>query len=1763
MSDNPQLAAGTYEVLRHRLRAAADSLRERIKQLNQSRSDVFGNIVTTLLETSRITTEHNCIPRDLTTIGPHVLLGFNITFGLRSITHPSDVFAVYRFAEDGQLHADAVELLDDEQFARDFADLYRYYKHTTFAQFFEAEGFLYMLFSTGKGERDFKAFKWHREGERLRYLDNRSDQEVRLPPQHDFEWTRTHRDLHQAGPHPHISIEDIVFVECVGGDLTIKIENNTETGQGIYSEPVENPDQTLDDAEILYSRLGNLVLLRVRPYQERDYRHLVYNAKLKTAMRLDALADACILLPDNQGIIFSGGYYLQTGQHKLFDHGLSDLRYLRTLPSPNGEDYLYLFYNPFSGAYVQLRYNVIRQEVDTPLVCHGQAFFADGRMLCFRGPDDPQRHHAVQLWQTPFTSPNLVPEQQTDSRLFKIGNKELVRGMAECSELLGLLDKDESYTGLYVDVAKKAGDILDSYFWIADEETHRLDEPLKTVRDTAGAAIEEFEKVVRVQRETAQRTTEVEQTATELRKRLERTRFEEVADFVRALADLRSLRGAAIGLKDLRYVDLERVSAIEQAAIEQAERISHRCVQFLLNPQALDPYRQQVAELGNRIDSVETVAEAGKLDEEINGAATDLELLTETVSNLKIEDTTKRTAIIDAISDVLSSLNRVRSKLKARRNDLASAEGQAEFAAQMRLFSQSLSGYLELCDTPEKCDQYLTKAMVSLEELEGRFAEFDQFLEPLANEREQAYAAFESRKVQLVEARNRRAESLTQAAERILAGIQSRANAMDTIEAIHSYFAADLMVGKVRDIAAQLLELGDSVRSDDLTGRLKSVAEDAVRQLKDRNELFADGDNVIRFGRHQFNVNTQPLDLTTVPRGGMLNLHLTGTQYFEPLVAPELSEARDLWDEPLVSENQRVYRGEYLAWQCLKELERQQSSWEKRTPAKKLELVRSVMTKRLNEGYAKGVHDSDAVQIIDAIRSLDASAGLLKHPPGVRAAGWFLWTRILNDNARAPLERWIAGFAGLAQAFPDAQPSLALRTSLRQKYEQAEVMQSLFSEIDPAQAADYLFEQLVGLAEKQAQGPPVDGGRVVSGRAADLHRALLEHLTADQRDKLLGRGLEMADSQPAEALWLARHWVDAFLQQSDAQPKNAAPVLDPDRDYADEVALLLLEGVPAVERIQRSSPVVRLDSLAGAHHRIQQGAMHLSLHDYHERLGSHEAEYVPRFTAFQQAKHRLLEEARQRMRLEEFKPHVLSSFVRNRLIDEVYLPLIGDNLAKQIGTAGDSKRTDRMGLLLVISPPGYGKTTLMEYIANRLGIVFVKINGPAIGHAVTSLDPAEAPNAAAREEVQRLNLALRMGDNVMIYVDDIQHCNAELLQKFISLCDATRRIEGVWKGNSETYDLRGRKVAVVMAGNPYTESGERFQIPDMLANRADVYNLGEVIGASADAFEMSYLENCLTNNAVLAPLARTSAKDIRTMIRAATRGQADLVELESSLPADQVREMYEVMVKLVRVRDIVLRINRAYIHSAAQSEAARTEPPFQLQGSYRNMNRIAERVVPVMNDAELMQLVDTAYEQDAGTLTTGTEANMLKYKELVGRLTAAEAERWQAVKYAFVESQRFAGLDAGDQAAQVMAHLSSLRDGLEMIRRAIVQAIAHQASDTQEEALHSEARRIATALTDVGTQIQTALAATAEELQSLRRQQAVLPEQKVLVQHKVPRVMLNVVRNQFQLMQSWLQPLGEESMHTRAQLQQLSERIGACLEDYRRLQEELDQAAGS
>ncbi|MGA0368543.1 MAG: AAA family ATPase, partial [Kiritimatiellia bacterium] len=799
----------------------------------------------------------------------------------------------------------------------------------------------------------------------------------------------------------------------------------------------------------------------------------------------------------------------------------------------------------------------------------------------------------------------------------------------------------------------------------------------------------------------------------------------------------------------------------------------------------------------------------------------------------------------------------------------------------------------------------------------------------------------------------------------------------------------------------------DPVKAGDLETKLKSTREDAVRQLHDRSELFVDGENVIQFGRHRFSVNTQALDLTIVPRDDQMMLHLTGTGFFESITDPEFLATRPVWGQTLISENEDVSRVEYLAYCFFQSLDGGER------PEDLSAAIKAFMAPRYAEGYQKGVHDEDAEKIVSALLTLRDELGTLRTPAEARALATVYWADFKDREEAGLLTARIRGAGAANQVF-------------RQNRRQADTVKELHEGL--TQFAEKLPEVDVRAAESAALylfdvvahdlQPPVsmEGGSLLSGFLAQLQKL--------GSRKAFEAACDALDENAAARFALIRQWMRGYLQATDGDCPSG---------ILNEAAAWLCAGCYDPANVSTRSEVVTLENLRS----VPDGVLKLQYSDFMWRLEQFVQVTVPRFEAFERLKKGFIEKARKAMRLDEFKPRVLTSFVRNKLIDRVYLPLVGDNLAKQIGVVGKNTRTDRSGMLMLISPPGYGKTTLMEYIANRLGVVFMKINGPAIGHLVTSLDAAEAPNAAAREELHKLGLALEMGDNVMIYLDDIQHCNPEFLQKFISLCDAQRKIEGVYKGVSKTYDLRGKKVSVVMAGNPYTESGEKFRIPDMLANRADTYNLGDILGDNGEDFKLSFLENALTSNPALNRLASGSRKDVHAIIRAAETYQREDLELEGRYTREETEEMLSVMTKMIRVRDILLKVNAEYIHSAGQADEYRTEPPFKLQGSYRNMARLAEKVDAVMNERELQTLVISDYENEAQTLTTGAEANLLKFKHLLGIQTDEEAARWQEICKRFARNLVMKGVGGDDRVGQAVAQLATLGEGLQDIRQVL------------------------------------------------------------------------------------------------------------------------------
>jgi hypothetical protein len=1617
---NEQLDTGTYEVLRSRLDKAGKDLRERLEKLNVERKEVFGSIEQKLVATAKVTTENNCVPRDMISLNAHLLFGYNVHIGLRSETVLSDVFSIYQY-KDHAFSNSGLDLIKDEIFESDFKELYKYYKNTFFEKFAVIGPYLHMVFRIGKNPNDFKTFKWLISGDSLKYEGNRSEHEFRFPPQYGFEWERVTRDYQRKGKHPHASILDKVFIETVGGDLTIKIEDNTDTGEGIYSELVEDKDQRLDDAEMYYADLDNIILLKIKPFKENDFRYIVYNHKIKKAQRIDAIKDSCVLLPDNHGIIFSKGYYLQTGEFKLFENEIQGLRFEKRIQSPNGEDYLYVFYNAEHGEYVLLPYNLIEQKVENLITCHGYSIFDNGELIYFYAQNDPAKHHSIQVWSTPYVGADYSPPVVPDSYLYKIGNKDIVRCMAECSEVLGLLGKnDEAYSNLYLDLVKRSTDILDSYFWIREEAVSALSVPLIDIKGTASATIEEFEKVVRIKKNTLDQVKKYTDKAKDLLGYIKRESFEDINTFVKALSDLRSLRGDIISLKDLRYVNVEDINAIEKQIAEQSEVLSNSCVQFLLEEKSLLPYHDRVKGLKAGAEKIQKVTEATKAEEEATAVSNELEMLIQIVSNLKIDDATQTTRIIDNISMVFSDINQLKAALKNKKLDLRKTESVSEFNSQIKLIDQSIVNYLDVSTSPEKCDEYLSKIMIQLEELEGKFPDFDSFIKILTEKREEIYQAFENKKVSLLEARNNRATALLGAAERILLGAKNRIAGFQTVPEINGYFASDIMMDKLRDIVKQLTEMNDTVKADDIQGRMKNLKEDALRQLKDKKELFVQGANVVKFGNFHFSVNTQPLELTMVCRQDEMFFHITGTSFFERVSDENFKNTKPFWNQLLISENQEVYKAEYLAYliylEALANDKFNISQLLKLDDKGLFEFVQQYMAPRYAEGYVKGVNDKDAVIILRALLTLDQSVDLLKYSSEARACAMLYWEFVVQDKDKYFINMRLKGIGSILKVFPNSKEHKDIKVLLKNGIYDFNNTSNFFNKEIAEEASQYLFEEMI-------RGDQF----VLSSDASDIATSFAAFLKKKKMEEEFTGSLKKLEGTPLNQFELARGWVKAFVNHEQL----------PHVDFVDEVAVTLLSKGKEAKVIKGKTDLT-LEGLVANHAVVEGGKYALHLNKYMKKLFHFTRENVPGFESYTHQKNVLLENFREELRLEDFKTNVLSSFVRNKLIDEVYLPLVGANLAKQMGVVGENKRTDQMGMLLLISPPGYGKTTLMEYIANRLGIIFMKINGPAIGHTITSVDPAEAKNGATREELEKLNLAFEMGDNVMIYLDDIQHCNPEFLQKFISLCDGQRKIEGVYKGKSRTYDFRGKKVCVVMAGNPYTESGEKFKIPDMLANRADTYNLGDIIGDKGDVFKLSYIENCLTSNKVTAQVANKSSKDIHAFVKIAETGDKAGLEFEGSYSAEETNEIVSVIKKLTVIREVVLKVNLEYIRSASQADEFRTEPAFKLQGSYRNMNKMAEKVVPVMNDQELETLIKTHYQNEVQTLTTGAEANLLKFKEIIGWITPTEQTRWDEIKATYKKNQRFKGMGGdGNQINQLLGQLASLGDGVEGIRLAI------------------------------------------------------------------------------------------------------------------------------
>lgn len=1617
------IAQGTYDLLRGRLEAAAKELVTRANALNTRRLGAFGSAKLELLTTERVRTELNTVPRDIANVGTQMLMAYNAEVGVRSEVRPEDVFSVHHL-EPGSEGEAALwfspnpegldgSALDDDQFRRDFEELHTYFSQTKLEQLYAVGQKLLAVFRTGQGEGDLRVFRWEIGlDDQLTYLDARGDRDHRFPPSQDVSWTLSTRADHVNATH--VKLGERVLIDPLGGSLVIQLADGGGDGSGtkLLSDRLDHADQSLQDCTIRWATAGDLVLLDVLPYGEVGHRFYIVNLLVDKAVRMDALGSAFRQLPDGQGLIFPEGVYLKTGEMRTFDVDSADAELLEVVRSPNGEDVLYVFHERTSGRSILLPYNVVRQEVAAPIWCHGHTVFDDGTLVVFREEPEPTRIHPMQIWSTPFGTDEWYAQQpRTASDLDRIGNASLVSGIADALSLSRLIADVAPSTAIYTDLLLSAGRFVDSHHWSGDDTVGNLAESAHDIRVVAEQVIDEFERMQAVQSAAATALAEAEAEALKITEDLRLSPPKTTEGFIDGLASIRRQIGHLHTERERRGIDTARIDELIASTTEVHDTLAQQAAAHLAADGAFEPYHEKLTALSDATPNAASSLEATETLAAVDALAESMDLVANTVSDLVVDDPRVRTSVLEQVAGVLAEMNRVRAGIEAKREALIQDETGAAFATELGLFGQSIATAVSRANTPEACDDALARLLLQLEQLETSGPRTDAQIDELSTRRDQVTEALTSRRQQLVDDRQQRADRLISAATRTLDRVAERAQTMPSADDVNAFFAADPMVGRVRKLVEDLRELGEPVRADELQSQLGASRDRAVRALRDRQDLF-DGD-AVKLGRFRFSVDDRTRELTLVPGEDHLQAVLTGTDLRLPITDARLDDHKELWEQPLASETPELYRSAFLAGDLLLTAIADQADGELSlsipepkigtvdgavTPGDTsalLDQVRSAVDHRLGEGYDRGVHDVDATQILGVIGTRAIAAGPLVTPSDVRANAQVAWAG-LSDTTR---EMWVDRGRAIATAGAGRATLDRLASELAEAIDPdtaTTASDALENDIDE-RVASYLLAELVR---------PEGFSFAQSSQAAN-------QVAAMRRDKAFKSVLTAASDDVTGILPVI---ADA-VQRAMPNERHVVP----------EVAVAL--AIPDLER--RTVDVdlgFTITGLNGRHVTISDGKLTGRIDELLDQVAQHRATVLPMHEAFAAARREALDGLRKTLRVDDLEPRVPDGFVRNQLIDQIYLPLIGDNLARQIGTV-DDQGGQRSGLLMLLSPPGYGKTTLVEYVASRLGMALVKVSGPGLGHEVTSLDPAQAPSATAAREIERINLAFAVGTNVILYLDDIQHTDPELLQRFISLCDAQRRVEGVWNGESRTFDLRGKRFAVVMAGNPYTESGDRFRIPDMLANRADTYNLGDVLSGNEDVFARSYIENALTANPTLAPLAGRSAADLELFFKAAEGSPLEESSLEHGYSSAESTEIVTVLGHLKRVQEVVLKVNRQYIGSAATDDQYRTEPPFLLQGSYRNMARMASKLLPAMTKAEVDRIVEEHYVAESQALTGQAEANLLKLGELRGTLSEEEQQRWDDILRVFQRQQRLGG-DDRDPATRVVAAIEQVAETL-------------------------------------------------------------------------------------------------------------------------------------
>ena len=231
----------------------------------------------------------------------------------------------------------------------------------------------------------------------------------------------------------------------------------------------------------------------------------------------------------------------------------------------------------------------------------------------------------------------------------------------------------------------------------------------------------------------------------------------------------------------------------------------------------------------------------------------------------------------------------------------------------------------------------------------------------------------------------------------------------------------------------------------------------------------------------------------------------------------------------------RYNRSEFLAYKIYNNLDLQHLN--NLTQEELVALVKKESSENYTEGYVKGVHDEDALTLLQQLVQTEVNLGILKYTPKVRAYAQFFWNS-LQEEDQQQLNNQIKASGNVLQIFPGADSYQFviehLSVAIAQFLEACDV-----KDIDASRIAHYIFEELCA-----------NDSFAVSANAIELKLAFKDYLKANNGLTSFEKSLELLGNLQ-DRMDLVRQWLNAFISNTSNK----------DQFYIDEaIALVLFNG---------------------------------------------------------------------------------------------------------------------------------------------------------------------------------------------------------------------------------------------------------------------------------------------------------------------------------------------------------------------------------------------------------------------------------------------------------------------------------------------------------------------------------------------------------------------------------------------------------------------------